>query len=208
MSTGQTNTQIAKSIQALSSRLLDLTTSAWETFKEKEQIVQEVAKDPFTQEMKAQAAMAELLLVLLHSCDRVAASAFAQALAAQSAETLRQSFMAALVGQSAIAFVKIIDPSEAMADEDEQEDTQADLLHLYNIRATQYGCFALGKAAKVESSEPLFTLAGIRLSEALDCPQDIVVIMEGMKTVMDSLETLRDEPLLKQTIGEILAGLQ
>ncbi len=174
-------------------------------------MVQEVAKDPFTEEMKAQAAMAEFLLLYLHSCDRVAASTFAQALAEQPAETLRQSFMAALVGQSAIAFVHLIDPNEEVQnyeDDEDQKATRADLLHLYNIRATQYGCFALGKAVKIESSEPLFTLAGIRLAEALDCPHDIVVIMEGVKTVMQSLATLRDEPLLKHTIGEIMAGLQ
>src|SRR2546425_12613992 len=131
--------RVSQAAQQLSSLLLGWAASCWQTLQDCTEIAQEVAKDPFTSEVKAQAATAELLLVLLHVCDRVASAAFSVALPAQPASVLRNAFMTALVGVTVPAFARLACPEE---DPEEQQETQADLLHLYHVRSTQYGCFA------------------------------------------------------------------
>ena len=77
--------------------------------------------------------MAELLLFLLHACDRISTSAFNVALPAQVAGVMRNAFMGGLVGVTLPAFVRQACPED---ENDELEETQVDLLHLYNARAT------------------------------------------------------------------------
>jgi hypothetical protein len=113
--------------------------------------------------------------------------------------------MAALVGVTVPAFARIACPEE---DPEEQKETQADLLHLYNARATQYGFFALGSASAPEGNEPLCKLAGIRLAEALECPDGAEVIIQGVKVVVAGLTTLRQQLPLQETIGQLIAGVQ
>ncbi|HKA54436.1 MAG TPA: hypothetical protein VKJ47_12325, partial [Candidatus Binatia bacterium] len=64
--------RISRLVQDLSTQLLSLAGSFWQVLKEYPEVTQEVAKDPFTSEVKADAATAELLILLLHACDRVA----------------------------------------------------------------------------------------------------------------------------------------
>jgi hypothetical protein len=195
--------RISREMQNFSSKLLTLANSAWQTLKQQSEVTQEIAKDPFTGPVKEQAATAELLIVLLHVCDRIASAAFSATVPEQTASGLRQSFMAALVGTTVPAFVRTACPDET---EDEQEETQADLLHLYNTRALQYGFFPLGNNQAPQESEPLFTLAGIRIAEALECPENAEVIVHGMEVVIETLATLRTKLPLKETIGRIIAG--
>ncbi len=112
--------------------------------------------------------------------------------------------MAGLVGVTVSSFVRTTCPEE---DADEQEETRADLLHLYNTRATQYGFFILGKADTPDSGA-LFTLAGIRLAEALECPESAEIIAHGMEVIMESLVALREQLPLTETFGQIIAGVQ
>jgi hypothetical protein len=195
--------RISQCVQNLSGKLLDLATSSWQMLKEQPEVAQELAKDPFTGEAKAQAATAELLLLLLHACDRVSSAAFGAALPAQLAPVLRNSFMAALVEAAIPTFVRIACPEE---DSEEQEETQADLLHLYNARAIQYGFFALGGTSTPDGHDPLFKLAGIRLAEALECPDNAAVITYGVEVIMASLAALREQLPLKETVGQLIAG--
>jgi hypothetical protein len=195
--------RLSQEMQDLSGKLTSLAASAWQALKSHSEVMQEIAKDPFTEPVKEQAATAELLLMLLHACDRVASAAFSATLPEQTVAVLRNSFMTALVGATVQAFVRATCPDE---DQDEQEETQADLLHLYNTRAIQYGFFPLGSAKTPQENEPLFTLAGIRLAEALECPENIEIIAHGVEVVMSSLATLRQQLPLKDTIGRIIAG--
>lgn len=192
-----------QAVQNLSGQLLGLAAGSWQMLQEYPAVTQEVAKDPFTGEAQTQAATAELLILLLHACDRVASATFLAALPAQTASVLRHSFMAALVGVALPAFARIACPEE---ETEEQEETQADLLHLYNARATQYGFFALGAASSPQGNDPLLKLAGIRLAEALDCPGNAQVIAHGVEVVMSSLAALREQLPLKQTIAQLIAG--
>jgi hypothetical protein len=193
----------SQEMQDVGAKLLSLAASSWQTFRSHSEVTQELAKDPFTEPVKGQAATAELLLMLLHACDRVASAAFSTTLPEQTAAVLRNSFMTALVGATVPAFVRAVCPDD---EEDEQEETQADLLHLYNTRAMQYGFFPLGSAKTPQEHEPLFILAGIRLAEALECPDNAEVVIHGVEVVMGSLATLRQQVPLKDTIGRIIAG--
>src|SRR5712691_7953036 len=196
--------KLSQSVQNLSTKLLDLAASLWRTLKERPEVTQAIARDPFTSEVKADAATAELLILLLHACDRVAAVTFVAALPTQAASGLRNSFMAGLVGSAVSTFVRTACPDE---EAEEQEETQADLLHLYNTRALQYGFFPLG-STKTAENEALFKLAGIRLAEALECPDNAEVISRGVEIVMTSLVTLREQLLLPETFGQMIAAVQ
>ena len=198
--------RISQAIQHLSTQLLDLAASSWQRFKEQPEVAQEIAKDPFTSDEKEQAVTAELLIFLLHACDRVASATFSAALSStQRASALRTSFMSALVGVTIPAFAQLACPEE---ETEEQAETQADLLYLYNTRAMQYGFFSLGAERTANDQEALFTLAGIRIAEALDCPGNAVVIGHSTDTILASLTTLREQLPLKNTIAELIAGAQ
>ncbi len=194
-----------RAVQRLSTELIDLTARCWQHLRACTAVAQELAKDPFTSELKSQAATAELLIVLLHACDRIAASAFQVALPVHAAAILRNSFMAALVRTTISAFVRTVC---AQKDTQEYADTQADLLHLYNTRATQYGFFLLGAANAAGGQEPLLTFAGIRLAEALECAENAEVITHGVDTVAHSLTALREELPLKDTLAQLIASGQ
>lgn len=200
-----TQSPAVQAVQRLGSALLDLVARAWQRLHACTAVAQELAKDPFTSALKSQAATAELLIILLHACDRIAAAAFQVALPAHAAQLLRNSFMAALVGTTIPTFARSMgaeEGAEALA------DTQADLLHLYNTRATQYGFFSLGTASTAGGHEPLLTLAGIRLAEALECAENPEVITHGVETVAHSLTALREELPLKDTLGQLIATRQ
>ena len=202
MATAKGPNRVAQSVHILGGKLLELCGVSWQILKEHPGVIQEVAKDPFTSDAKAQAAMAELLLFLLHACDRISTGAFNAALPAHVAGVMRNAFMGGLVGVTLPAFVRQACPED---DSDELEETQADLLHLYNARATQYGFFALGGTAAAEHGE-LFKLAGIRIAEALECPDNAAIITHGVEVVISSLVTLREQLPLKTTIGELMTG--
>jgi len=193
--------RISQPVQDLSAKLLSLATSCWRMLKERSEVTQEVAKDPFTSEVKADAATVELLLLLLHACDRVASATFSIALPEQSASLLRNSFMAALVGSALATFARATCAEE---EAEEQEELQSDLLYLYNTRATQYGFFPIG-STDARDNEALFKLAGIRLAEALECPENAEIISHGVEIVTASLTALREQLLLKETFGQLIA---
>jgi hypothetical protein len=192
----------AQAVQQLGTKLLELASTSWNALKEHTSVTQEIAKDPFTSEAKAQAVTAEFLLFLLHVCDRVSTATFSTTLAEHTASLLRNAFMGGIVGVTLPLFVRNACPED---DADELEETQADLLHLYNARATQYGFFSLG-GAKAAEDDGLFSLAGIRIAEALECPDNAEVISQGMEVIVSSLAVLREHLPLKKTIGELLAG--
>ena len=202
MQTPKEQSRVSHIVYDLSEQLLGLAERSWQALKGYSVITQEVAKDPFTSDAKTQAATAELLIFLLHVCDRVSTATFLAALPPQTAELLRNAFMGGAVGVTLPAFVRKACPED---DQDELEETQADLLHLYNARATQYGFFSLGGTTAVEN-DSLFTLAAIRLAEALDCPDNADVISHGVEVTVSSLSTLREKLPLKAAIGELLAG--
>ena len=205
MKPADTQEHLSQVVQHLSSKLIDLAMRSWLSLHASTEVAQELAKDPFTSELKSQAATAEFLILLLHACDRIAAAAFHTALPSQAAPVLRNAFMAALVGVTLPAFARTACSAEEV---EEVEETQADLLHLYNTRVTQYGFFPLGSAKPSEGNEPLVTLVGIRLAEALECPENPEVITHGVEAVMRSLAALRQELPLKETLGQLIAGLQ
>ncbi len=196
--------KLSQYVQDLSVKLLGLAASFWQTLKERPEVTQTIAGDPFTSEVKAAAATAELLILLLHACDRVASTTFAVALPARAASVLRNSFMARLVGSAVSTFART-----ACLDDDaeEQEEAQADLLHLYNTRTLQYGFFPLGSTNTAEN-EALFKLAGIRLAEALECPDNAEIISRGVEVVMASLVALREQLPLQETFGQLIAAVQ
>lgn len=202
MQPAKDQSRTAQAIHQLGAQLLDLATRSWRTLKQHLEVTQELAKDPFTSEAKTQAATAELLIALLHACDRVSTTTFSSTLPEQTSGILRNAFMGGLVGVALPAFVRQACPDD---DVDELEETQADLLQLYNARATQYGFFALGSANTAEQ-DGLFKLAGIRVAEALECPENAEVITHGIEVVMSSLVILREQLSLKATIGELLAA--
>src|SRR5262245_13187710 len=204
MKTFHNQERAAQAVQNLGNQLLGLAASSWNMMKEHPTITQEVMKDPFTSEAKVQSATAELLIFLLHACDRVASATFRSTLPAQAAEVLRNSLMTGLVGVTLPAFARTACPDE---DADEQEETQADLLHLYNARATQYGFFILG-GNNTSDNGTLFTLAGIRLAEAIECPENAEAISHGVEVILSSLVGLREKLSLKDVIGEMIAGVQ
>lgn len=203
MRPNDTQERIVQAVRHLSSQLIDLATRSWQNLKSCTEVAQELAKDPFTSDLKAQAAIAEFLIILLHACDRIAAVALNAALPPQAAPVLRNSFMAALVGVTVPAFAHRACPEE---EAEEREETQADLLHLYNTRAIQYGFFPLGSTSASSGDEPLFTLAGIRLAEAIECPENPEVITHGVEAVIGSLSALRQELPLKETLGQLITG--
>jgi hypothetical protein len=188
----------------LSTQLLSLAGSFWQILKEYPEVTQEVAKDPFISGVKADAATAELLILLLHACDRVASATFTVALPRQAASALRSTFMAGLVGSAIASFVRTTCADE---EAEEQEEVQADLLHLYNTRATQYGFFPIG-STNTQDNEALFKLAGIRLAEALECAENADIISRGVEVVMASLTALRERLPLKETFGKLIAEIQ
>jgi hypothetical protein len=201
MPTSQDPSRASQSVQTLGAKLLELAHASWQTLKEHPEVTQEVVKDPFTSDAKAQAATAELLIFLLHACDRVATATFTTTLPAEVAGVLRNAFMGGIVGVTLPAFVRQACPED---EKDELEETQADLLHLYNTRATQYSFFSLG-GMKAAEQDSLFKLAGIRVAEALECPDNVVIISQGVEIIMSSLVTLREQLPLKATIGEMMA---
>jgi hypothetical protein len=196
--------RISQPVQDLSAQMLHLAAAFWQTLKEYPEVTQEVAKDPFTSEVKADGVTLELLLLLLHACDRVASATFAVALPLPAVSILRNAFMAELVSSALSLFV-----STTCADDEaeEQEEVRADLLHLYNTRATQYGFFPIGSADK-QDNEALFKLAGIRLAEALECPENAEVISHGVEVVIACLSALREQLPLKETFGKLIAEAQ
>ena len=202
MQSAKDASRIAQSVQNFGGKLLTLANSSWHALKTLTAVTQELAKDPFTSDAKSQAATAELLIFLLHACDRVSTATFNATLAPEVASVMRNAFMGGLVGVTLPAFVRQACPDDAP---DEREETQADLLHLYNARAMQYGFFSLGGT---NASEPdgLLKLAGIRLAEALDCPDNPDITTHGIEVVMSSLVSLREQLPLKATIGELMAG--
>ena len=202
MQAAKDKNRTAQAVQQLGTKLLELTSLSWRMLKEHQTVTQEVAKDPFTSEAKAQSAAAELLIFLLHACDRVSTSTFNTTLPTQTAGVLRNAFMGGIVGVALPAFVRSACPDD---NADELAETQADLLHLYNARTTQYGFFSLGDANAADN-DGLFKLAAIRLAEALDCPENTDVIMHGVEVIVSSLVALREQLPLKETIGELLAG--
>lgn len=195
--------RLSPDLQELSAKVLDLATASWDAFKRSPEVTQEIAKDPFTGPIKEQSGIAELLLLSLHVCDRIASAAFRATVPEHTAVTLRHSLMGALVGATVPAFVRAACPDE---EEDEQEETQTDLLHLYNARAIQYGFFTLGAVTAQQESNALFTLAGIRLAEALEAAEHADIIAHGVEVVINSIETLREKLPLKRAIGRIIAG--
>ena len=194
--------RLSPDMQELSAKVLDLAVASWNAFKGSTEVIQEIAKDPFTSPVKEQSAIAEFLLLLLHVCDRIASAAFRATVSEHAAATLRHSFMGALVGATVPAFVRAACPDE---EEEEQEETQTDLLHLYNARAIQYGFFALGTTKTPQESDPLFTLAGIRIAEALEAAENADIIAHGVEMVIESVVTLREKLPLKGAIGRIIA---
>jgi hypothetical protein len=190
-------------MQDLSIKLLHLAEASGQALRKSSEVTQELAKDPFTEPAKQQAVIAELLIILLHSCDRIASAAFQTTVSEQAATELHTSFMTGLVGATIPAFVQAACPDE---DEDEQEETQADMLHLYNSRAIQYGFFPLSSGKGEPEHEPLLTLSGIRLAEALECSDNAEVIVHGIEVVINALTTLRTKLPLKDVIGKLIAG--
>jgi len=204
MKSHESQQRISQAVQDLSAQMLRLAAAFWQTLKEYPEVTQEVAKDPFTSEVKADGVTLELLLLLLHACDRVASATFAVALPLPAVSILRNSFMAGLVSSALSLFVS----TTCVDDEaEEQEEIRADLLHLYNTRATQYGFFPIGSADK-QDNEALFKLAGIRLAEALECPENAEVISHGVEVVIACLATLREQLPLKETFGKLIAEAQ
>ncbi|NOT55019.1 MAG: hypothetical protein HOP18_10470 [Deltaproteobacteria bacterium] len=203
MKLSDVRSRISPDLQDLSTKLLDLATASWNAFKHSPEVTQELAKDPFTGPIKEQSGIAECLLLLLHICDRVASAALRATVTEHAAATLRHSLMSALVGATIPAFVQAACPDE---EEDEQEETQTDLLHLYNARAIQYGFFALGASQSPHESEALLTVASIRLAEALEAAENADIIGHGMEVVITSVETLRERLPLKGVIGRMIAG--
>lgn len=202
MQTPNEQSRVAQIVGTLSEQLLGLAERSWKTLRDCSEVTQELAKDPFTSDAKTQSATAELVIFLLHVCDRVSTATFLATLSPHTADTLRNAFMGGTIGLTLPAFVRKACPDD---DQDEWEETQADLLHLYNARATQYGFFALGGANAAEN-DSLFTLAAIRLAEALDCPDNAEVIAHGVEIIVSSLATLREKLPLKAAIGELIAG--
>ncbi|MGE0682612.1 MAG: hypothetical protein AB7P69_17140 [Candidatus Binatia bacterium] len=201
MLTSKDHSRAAQSVQTLGGKLLELAHASWQTLKEHPEVTQEVAKDPFTSDAKAQTTTAELLIFLLHACDRVATATFTSTLPTEISGVLRNALMGGIVGVTLPAFVRQACPEDA---KDELEETQADLLHLYNARATQYSFFSLG-GMKAAEQDGLFKLAGIRIAEALECPDNAAIIAHGVEVIMSSLVTLREQLPLKATIGEMMA---
>ena len=110
---------ITQAVKDLGTQIFNVATQSWLQFKDQPELTQELLKDPFTQDMKEQAATAELLILLLHASDRLAHTTFQAALPAEHVQTVRSTFISALVGVSVPAFVHIACPEE---DETEQAD--------------------------------------------------------------------------------------
>ena len=197
-------TRLSQEMQDLSIQLLPLATASWQQLKKNTEIMQEIAKDPLSEPVKAQAATAEFLSFFLHTCDRIASAAFNATVAEDAAATLRGAFMTGLVGATIAAFMEELCEEET---EEEQEATQADLLYLYNTRAMQYGFLPLGSAQASHHPEPLFTLAGIRLAEALECADNANIIIYAIEVIMTGLTTLQQQLPLKDTISRLIATL-
>ena len=193
--------RLSPEMQELSTKLLGLANTSWQTLKKYTTVSQELAKDPFTEPVKHQATTAELLLFLLHICDRIASAAFAATVVEESAAMLRQSFMTGLISATVPPFVHAACP-----DEEDQEETQADLLHLYNTRAIQYGLFPFGTGKSTDEHEPVFLVTGMRIAEALECPDNIDAILSGTEVIVTMLAELRTNLPLKETIGKLIAG--
>ncbi len=207
VNTERPHTSIAGAIQSLSSTLVTLAGDTWTRLNEDQQIESASGKEPFTADLKRQAVNAELLLLYLHTSDRVAQDAFSKRLDQEASETLRRSFMSALIAQAAVVFVETLYDQGPVNEEYDERETQHDLLQLYNTRATQYGSFPTDQNTPQQSSEPFLTLAAIRLAEALDCPDNPVVIAHGLRAIKESITSLRKTPALGNTIGQVVAGI-
>ena len=207
MNTTQPQISIAEAIQNLSSFLVALAGDTCNRLNDHQHIEGEIGKEPFTADLKRQAVSAELLLLYLHTCDRVAQDAFSNHLDQKESETLRRSFMSALIAQGAVVFVETVYGQNRLNDEFDDKETQNDLLQLYNTRAAQYGSFPTGQSNPPKSGEPLLTLGAIRLAEALDCPDDPVVISHGLRAIQESIASLQTTPALGDTVGQVIAGI-
>ncbi len=114
--------------------------------------------------------------------------------------------MSAVVGTTLPAFAATICRAD---DPESRQAMQADLLHLYNTRATQYGFFPLATDNSAESSQgPLLSLAGIRLTEALDCPDDAALLSLAIESVAGGLSRMREELPLQDTIRHVMTRIQ
>ena len=198
-------TSITHAIQELSAQLLKLAISLRQQLSEGPEISQELRKDPFTQDAKEQTATAELLIVLLHMCDRVSSATLQAALPDQYAATVRSSFLSALVGVTIPGFLDIACPEE---EEDERAETQADLAYLYDARTTQYGFFHFGAEEGVSGHDALLKIAAIRVAEALECPDNEDIIIHAITTIASGFQSLRDETALQKTVAQLIAGAQ
>lgn len=194
------NATITQAVTDLSRQIFDLATETWQQLKDRDAVSQELLKDPFSQEAKEHTATAELLLLLLHVSDRVAATTFHKALPAEHVETVRTTFISAVAGVAIPAFIQ-----RACAEQDaaEQTETQADLVHLYNTRAMQYGLFDLNGQAVAESGA-LLKLGAIRVAEAIECPDSQAVISQALDAIGLSLQALTHDVPLQQTIARLL----
>ena len=115
--------------------------------------------------------------------------------------------MSALITQGAIVFVETVYGQNRLNDEYDDKETQNDLLQLYNTRAAQYGSFPTGQSPLPQSGERLLTLGAIRLAEALDCPDDPVVISHGLRAIHERIASLRMTPALGDTVVQVIAGI-
>jgi hypothetical protein len=194
------NTPITQAVTDLGRRIFDLATETWQRLKDHDAVSQELLKDPFSQQAKEHTATAELLL-LLHISDRVAATIFHKALPAEHVQTIRTTFISAVVGVAIPAFIQL-----ACAEQDtaEQAETQADLVHLYNTRAVQYGLFELN-GQEVAESGALLKLGAIRIAEAIECPDSEAVLHHATDATVLSLQALTHDVPLQQTIARLLA---
>lgn len=195
------NTPITQAVTDLGRRIFDLATETWQRLKDHDAVSQELLKDPFSQQAKEHTATAELLLLLLHVSDRVAATIFHKALPAEHVQTIRTTFISAVVGVAIPAFIQL-----ACAEQDtaERAETQADLVHLYNTRAVQYGLFELN-GQEVAESGALLKLGAIRIAEAIGCPDSEAVLHHATDATVLSLQALTHDVPLQQTIARLLA---
>lgn len=201
----QGKTSITHVIQELSAQLRKLAISLRQQLKEGSEVSQELIKDPFTQDAKEQTATAELLILLLHICDRVSSATLQAALPDQYASTVRSSFLSALVGVTIPGFIDLACPEE---DEDERAETQADLLYLYDARTMQYGFFHFGGEEGAGEHDALLKIAAIRVAEALECPDNEDIIVHAIATIVSGFHTLRDSTALQKTVAQLIAGAQ
>ncbi len=200
---GAGNTSITQAVTALSHRIFDLATETWQQLKDHDEVSRELLKDPFSQQAKEHTATAELLLLLLHLSDRVAAATFHKALPAAHVQTVRTTFISAVVGAALPAFIQLVCAEQDSA---EQAETQADFVHLYNVRAVQYGLFGLEGQGAADEYRALIKLGAIRVSEALECLDNEAILRHSVDAIVLSRQALTAEVPLQQTIARLLVA--